>query len=272
MGLNHMSASRLAVFVVSSLTSGLVSQTASAQGQPADVPQELAADAQTLAPPAAQTSQAPQDANAAPAPEKQEAPAPVAPAPAPAPSQSPRPEPTFVGGFGVEGSHKLPKASRLGIGATLGFTSGLGLSLRRHFSSGLGLQFGGFGIYTEDVRHLNLATQVLYTFYTGRWTRVYALGGVAWHANQEERGVEAPVQPGQDPDESGPVRYEKYFSHSIYFGPGIGGELYLHRRFAMSLDVPLVFSVKQLGEDNVAPLEDRLSIHPGVNASFHFYF
>lgn len=263
-----MSAPRLAVFVVSSLAFGLVSQTAVAQAQPEKVPQEIAADAQTQAPPMAQSGQAP-------APVQQPAPPATAPVATPQVAEqpsAPKPEATFVSGFGTSDTLRIPKGSRLGIGATLGFTSGIGLSLRRHFDSGFGLQIGGFGIWTREHRHLNLATQALYTFYTGRWTRVYALAGVAWHVNQEHRVVEVPVQPNQDPNVDVPSRVDRYSSHSIYFGPGIGGELYLHRRFTVSLDIPLVFSIKQLSEKNAPPFEDRLSIHPGLNGSMHFYF
>lgn len=279
-----MSAFRSAPLFVSSLAVALVAQSAAAQAQPAPEAQPAPAASSNAAPQASTPTATPQT----PAPAQQTPvapPAPVeekatpmqevsavsaAPAPAPAPVQA-RPEPTFVGGFGTQSAKRVPKGSRLGLGVTLGFTSGLGLSLRRHFDSGLGLHFGGFGIWTQDVRHLNLATELLYSFYRGRWARVYGLAGVAWHANQEERGIQAPVVPGQDPAQTQTVRYEDYVSHDLIFGPGIGGELYLHPRFTMSLEVPLVFAIEEVGEKERA-LEDRLNIHPGVNASMHFYF
>lgn len=270
-GWSCMSTSKLAVFFVSSLATGLVSQSAWASSQqPAQVPKEIVEDAKTQAPPRAQSGPAPTSPQGAPV---TEAPPQQVTASAPLPP-SERPEPTFVGGFGSSGggTARLPEDSGLGIGLTLGYTSGLGLSLRRHFRSGFGIHVGGFGYWTSNDRHLNLATQLLYSFYRGRMGRIYALAGVAWHVNDDQRTVRAPALPGQDPNADRPVRYEDYFSHRLIFGPGVGGELFFHRRFGMSLEVPLAISIDQVGEKSETRFEDRLSIHPGINASMHFYF
>lgn len=293
--LKSMSASSYAMFVVSSLALGLVSQTAVAQAQPVEPPPTSTAASQ--APAASTAPAAPATPEAAPAaPETPDA------NPAASPSDQPAQETqaaqneqdsaaqpetqgkTVYGPGAKETIHllgvdkddprpKYPKGTRAGLGVTLGFTSGLGLSVRRHFNSGFGLQVAGFGVWSSDHRHLNLGTQFFYTFYRGEYARVYSLAGIAWHVNHKDRAIQGPVLPGQNPNEPQPVRYEDYYSHTLVFGPGIGGEVHLHPRFSIALEVPLAITIEEVGDkDTDRSFEDRLRIHPGINGAMHIYF
>lgn len=127
------------------------------------------------------------------------------------------------------------------------------------------------GVWTSDIRHLNLATQLLYTFHRNNYFRFYGLAGISWHTNQREQQRKAPTLPNNDPNKIPPPTYEKYFSHQLFFGPGVGAELYLHRKFSLALEVPLVFSIEKVGESTPS-LVERLGIDPGVNAAVHLYF